>query len=341
MLQIYRIFTCILLLIILWQPQARTQVVAESQQSLVVKKTATWCSNCGSWGWNWFKDILAAAPEKGGICLNLHSTSSTLKPPNDLDGEWLNQFSTVGGFPTFYVDGTHQTSVQNVMNAVEANYQSDPVAGVGLDAAVEDGLLQVRGKVEFFQVAGGHYYLGFYLIEDSVVAQQSVQGANAIHRYVVRDALESAAFGEDIHEGAVTPGQTFSREVHQDVQGMGHERMHVLAILWNKTGGNYQYVNGWMSAVVEGTLSSTRPEILAGWNVFPNPVHAGQVLTIEGPESYQAARRIALYSVDGRIVFEQILGGMPAQLTLPAHLTQGMYYLRSDDGALIRAIQVD
>jgi len=34
------------------------QPVQEKQMSIVVKKTATWCSNCGSWGWQWFKDVI-------------------------------------------------------------------------------------------------------------------------------------------------------------------------------------------------------------------------------------------------------------------------------------------
>lgn len=311
------------------------QEVSPTQQSLVVKKTATWCSNCGSWGWTWFKDILAEAPKSGGICLNLHSTSSGLKALNNLDGDWLSQFDVNVSFPTFYVNGIRRASVSEILAAVEASEAEMPMAGVGVEAAINEGNLKVSGKVDFYENVEAEFYLGFYIIEDSVVHSQSAQGANAIHRYIVREAMNQASFGAVISIGLVEAGTSVSTKEEQMFVGMIAEKHSVLAILWSKVGDKYTYVNAWQTPVKDGFLSSVdgfstnnKPK------VYPNPVKAGGLLHVPDLVDYPSTGNMGIYDICGKQVSTQRIQTGQNSVELPKNIVAGIYFLRVENSDL-------
>ena len=41
-----------------------SQEVMEVQQTLLTKRTATWCPYCGTWGWGFFEDLIEDNEEK-------------------------------------------------------------------------------------------------------------------------------------------------------------------------------------------------------------------------------------------------------------------------------------
>jgi hypothetical protein len=334
-MRINTLFIAFLLTLNFSTSRLEAQEVSPTQQSLVVKKTATWCSNCGSWGWTWFKDILAEAPAKGGICLNLHSTSSGLKALNNLDGDWLSQFDVNVSFPTFYVNGIRRTSVSEVLAAVEASEATMPIAGVGVEAAINEGNLKVTGKVSFYEEVDAEFYLGFYIIEDSVVHSQSAQGANAIHRYIVREAMNQASFGELISEGMVADGTSLSTTEEQMYEGMEAEKHSVLAVLWSKANNKYTYVNAWQTPVKEGFLSSVgvlSTSIIQ--DVFPNPAKAGGLLHVPALADYQSTANIGIYDLSGKQVFARSIQAGQNTIELPKNINSGIYFLRVENSDL-------
>jgi hypothetical protein len=281
--------------------QINTQAQEATQQALIVKKTATWCSNCGSWGWTWFKDLIAATENSGGINIALHSTSSMLKPPNDLDGDWLNSFSTIGAFPTFFVNGQHYPSYSAVLGAAQNAVSQEPFAGVSLVTGFENDTIYAQGTVTWQEAGTGEYQVGFYIIQDSLVFQQSAQGANAIHRNVLREAMEDSHFGTPVNV-SFEPGQTLSWDSKHYYPGISVDKHHVLAILWKSVGSKYEYVNGWMSPLEEGLISAVdQADIWKEMSIFPNPVQAGQTFTLSLPTD-GISTSYRLFDVSGKKV---------------------------------------
>lgn len=295
--------------------------------SIVVKKTATWCTNCGSWGWTWFKDAIDDT-EGDAFPIALHSTSSQLKPPMDLDGALIAQFSGNGGFPTFFVNGTAQTSYTNLLNAVSAAASSSPVAGIGMETGFEDDLIQVQGKVEFFQPFQGEIAVAYYLIRDSLVFTQAAQGANAIHRFVVRDVLEGLPFGS-VQQVEMEQGESIMVPAQQTYPGLDPNQHMILGVVWSFANGAYTFMNAWQEPLTPGAISgTTEPAILLGTQIFPNPAIAGDEIRITLPLIVDGEIRLTLFDQDGRVILERKAQAPSAQMPLPTSLTDGGYFLQ-------------
>jgi hypothetical protein len=300
-----------------------------TQHALVVKKTATWCSNCGSWGWTWFKDIIADTQEENVICIALHSTASALKPPLGLDDDWLASFSTVGTFPTFYVNGGHHATYGSLLSTALARAAELPQAGITLETGHDQDQAYARARVTWQEAAAGMYALGLYIVEDSLVHSQAAQGANAIHRYVLRLGMGDLSFGE-LKELDMQAGQTETWESQHAYPLASTDRHHILAVLWKKEQDKYVYINAYMAPLQEGLLSGVaapeRPE--SALEVFPNPVQRGGSLNLRCPAGGDDSGTLAIYRADGQLVFRRDLGGGPVyQVTLPGHLNAGTYML--------------
>lgn len=330
----------IAILMLLWTGfQSNVQAQEATQQALIVKKTATWCSNCGSWGWTWFKDLIAATADSGGINIALHSTSSLLKPPNDLDGDWLNSFSTIGGFPTFYVNGTHYTSYNGVLGAAKAAVAQDPFAGISVVTGFLNDTIYAEGIVTWQEAGAGEFQVGFYVIQDSLVHQQSAQGSNAIHRNVLREAMQDSHFGMPVNL-SFAAGETLTWNSKHYYPGITVDKHHILAILWKTVGGKYQYVNGWIAPLTEGLISSTdRAFIWSDLQVFPNPVQRGASLNVTIPEmGSEISYRLHNYS--GQPLVSGKTSESTFRIAIPESLPSGLLLLELNRNGQSKIIPV-
>ncbi|MBK7342958.1 MAG: T9SS type A sorting domain-containing protein [Saprospiraceae bacterium] len=308
------------------------QEVQDKQMSLVVKKTATWCSNCGSWGWQWFKELIEDT-DGDAYTIALHSTSSQLKPPMDLDGSLLAHFTGNGGFPTFFVNSVAGSNYNALVNAVTAASTQDPIAGLGILTGYENGEIACQGKVEFFEPYAGELFVGYYIIEDSLVFGQTAQGPNAIHRFVLRDAMEAKPFGNGMTLD-VQPGESVLFSSVQAYPASALDRLSLLGVIWTYANGKYSYLNSWMEPVVNAPLSSLEQNNhFSGTRSFPNPAAAGQSVTLELPASVQGLVNVSLIQNDGRILQRDVIQAENRQeITLPESLAPGSYFLRLQQG---------
>ena len=312
------------------------------QQAFIVKKTATWCSNCGSWGWTWFKDLIAATEGKGGVPIALHSTSSQLKPPADLDGALLTAFNTSGGFPAFFVNGVQYATYAAALGAAQTAVTKQPVAAISLETGYEFDSIHTRATLTWTQEGEGSYAVGFYVVEDSLVFQQSGQGSGAIHRYVLRNVLGGQPFGQ-AQSIMYASGQSTVHEMTAAYPGIGVDRHHILAVLWKQAGGKYQYVNAAMVRLEEGGISTSVGEEQAAGalTVFPNPVlHGGKFTVSAGHDSGPFAWR--LVGLQGGTVASGRAESSSWEVNVPAPLNSGVILLEVSGplGQTVRKIQV-
>ena len=227
----------------------QAQEVSTDQWTIMTKTSATWCGNCGSWGWDLFKDLIEDNSNKNVIIWSSHNSG-------DLDNAASIDINTGWGSfaqPQFFVnsDNFNVTSNNTQAARVEINGYIDALvgfgafAGVGVDATYDGETLSVTGKAEFFTgLEDGDYHLAFYLLKDHVIANQASVGPNADHRYVLADKITESSFGEQIVEGTVTSGATYTVEASKEMADIDLDNDEVVAILWNlRADGVYAFFN--------------------------------------------------------------------------------------------------
>ena len=227
----------------------QAQEVSTDQWTIMTKTSATWCGNCGSWGWDLFKDLIEDNGNKNVIIWPSHNSG-------DLDNDASVDINTGWGSfaqPQFFVnsDNFNVTSSNSQAARVEINGYIDALlgfgalAGVGVDATYDGETLSVTGKAEFFTgLEDGDYHLAFYLLKDHVIANQASVGPNADHRYVLTDKITESTFGQQIVEGAVASGSTYTVEASKEIADIDLDNDEVIAILWNlRADGVFAFFN--------------------------------------------------------------------------------------------------
>lgn len=241
--------------------QLSAQEISTKQWTLFSKTTADWCPNCGSWGWNMQKQLVEKFENKNTLTWALHvSGGLTNQAAKDLAANLGVNYHPIffEGLENMNVtSGNIPTKIEEAEAIVELNNFSDAFAGVGILATIDDdNTLDVSADVEFLApVEDGNYFLGLYLLEDKLVAYQQNQGQNAVHRYVLRNRILPATFGENLVSGAVAKGQKYKVNASMSNVSGKPENLKVAAIIWNRTSdGKYRFFN---ANVVDVAITSS------------------------------------------------------------------------------------
>ena len=190
--------------------------VPQTNQPLITKRTATWCPNCGTYGWTLFRDLLADQ-QSNALLIAAHFGSSVLA--NEAGDGVVD---ILGGFgqPTFFLNtdnlGANSGNIavvrQDVASTVAQINDTPPVAQTGILAEATDDSLIVHTKTAFFEaVENTSVNLAEYLIEPDVVATQSQQGPMAAHKNIIRYEMSGAAAGQTIADGGAVAGTEVER----------------------------------------------------------------------------------------------------------------------------------
>ena len=265
--------------------QAQEIIVPETNQPMITKRTASWCTNCGTWGWSLFEDLLSDNQENALLITAHHSGNYQ----NDVAKEITSNFGAAGQ-PVFYFNSENQgansgngsTIRSNVQTAVEGFNAAMPIVQAGIDAEVDDTYtVFVEVKTEFFQEAEGNFYLGVYLIEKSFTGTQTPIGDNATHKQVLRLSATNTTFGEALASGQVNSGTTqeasfvimpdmMEQAGIQNLDGIYDDAFEIATIIWEETDGDYEVVNTNWSSI---DILSSNEEIGAvnTFSIYPNP----------------------------------------------------------------------
>lgn len=331
--------TFTILLLTLFVSQGIAQQVVQEQRLLITKRTASWCSNCGTWGWTLFKNLLEDNADKA-VLIAAHYDGVLASSAGE---EFTDNF---GGFyqPRFFVNETDQNANQgnigsirsSVKSQVDAAFALQPVANVGFEPVYSDGELKVDAKVKFFQQAQGDFYLGIYLIENHVIAYQSGVGNNADHLRVFRESFTDETFGKQVVSGTVAAGNEFSLSFALptgDPQGYDYE---IAGIIWKKEGEKYIPVNTWSTATI--TTATDAAETAAANRMTAAPSVTGSVLQLQLElASAQPDASIDVFDLLGKQVGNVYRGMLPQGLhTFEVDRTMaggsGVYIIRFSNG---------
>jgi len=222
--------------------------VPNTKMAFLVKKTATWCGPCGGWGWNRFEDIYEDEILAPHIAIEMH-TSGTLRADDAQEiSEHLDYHS---GIPSFYVNTEYfsgLTAIKNTINstgetpaAINAAFTVDPI---------DANKIQINLKTKVFEPVDGDFYLGVYLLEKGVQAQQSGHNdPNPVHKAVFREALSNNIMGDLMSSGTVQAGEEFDHTIHYIIDTeYKRDDLQIFLILWKKINDEYVFESAYTDA---------------------------------------------------------------------------------------------
>ncbi len=323
--------------------------VPQTHHPLITKRTATWCPKCGGYGWELFRDLLADNQSEA-LVVAAHFGSSILT--NSVSNELT---TALGGFgqPVFFLNtenlGVTSTNIatvrQDAATTVDDFNDMQPIAQTGLLAQVTDDSLIVQTKTHFFEgIDGESVNLSVYLIEPTVIANQSGQGAMAEHKNVLRHSMTGTAFGETIASGGANAGDEVEKRYSiaindlqvQDINtdNLGNNSLIVAAVLWRGNAGGFEVLN--TNQVRESMLTAAPDfESRASLEVFPTPAVSDMTVSLELQQPLPGAQVVLMNSNGQRVrnIFSGALSAGEHTFALPRlQLAAGAYWLQLTDG---------
>lgn len=322
------------------------QEVPEVQKTLLTKIAATWCSNCGGWGWTFFEDIIEANAEKA-VFINAHHSGDLLSPTGlafatNFEAPYQPYFYA-GNQDLDINGGNIDTKPEEVKELVDANYLLAPVANVGFEAILDNNTLTLNTKTKFFQEASGDFYMGLYILEHHVVNNQSNNSTMALHPYVLRTSITGEDFGELIVNGTATADSEYTGTYSIDLnEAWSQDSLIVAGIIWEKIEDTYQFVN--VNTIEEFDAApvsvSTIPADVLNVELYPTLATASTQLNLDLKEQSLKVN-IQLFDLNGQAVqqiFQGELSNGTQSIQIPtAPLNAGLYFvnIQTEDGAMV------
>ena len=288
--------------------QGQVPEVQEVQKSIFTKVTATWCPNCGTWGWSFFKG-LEDENNPNAILLKAHYSGDLQTSV----AQALSSNFNATGQPNFFLNndrisvssGNIAAKLEELKNSIDENATQAPIANTALFAAIgANNDLQISTNSRFFQDAEGEYHLGVYVTEDAIVNNQSGQGSNAVHSRILQTAVTEDAFGVLLTSGNTTSGTEFSNNFTIALDpNWEKDNLRLVGIIWEKVGDDFQFVNAEEILGTGINLVSNENILLekTDFNIQPNISDEAVLVNITVKENIEQAQ-INLYDLQGRLV---------------------------------------
>ncbi|MAT55640.1 MAG: hypothetical protein CMN32_14280 [Saprospirales bacterium] len=286
------------------------QQIEQVQRSLITKRTATWCPNCGSWGWTFFHDLIQEN-EQSCVFMAAHYSGAL---ETGVAADLTNNFG--GSYqPEFFFDEVKYPvtpftldTYRPVFKALaDSAYTAAPLANCGFTPVYENGAIQVNAKIRFFQPADGEFYFGVYLVEDHVMAYQSGQGSDADHRYVLQAPFTNESFGELLASGSVAANEEFTKSYSLSIGDPSGYDYHIVGVIWKKEGSKYHLVNTWSTDTFGDPTATREIPGLTTFSLTPNLTSGNTLLKLRLESSLEDAT-VEIMNLQG-VVVEKVFDG--------------------------------
>ncbi len=228
------------------------------KRPLITKRTATWCPNCGTWGWTFMKDIIDEV-EGDALVLATHFSGDL---QDQLNMDIASAFGG-SGQPQFFLNGENIGANANnnadKLTEVRSNVSSinEETAELEIQLNAEYGY-QTNGDYTLYAKVNvlpdtplndGTYTLGVYLVRDDINTNQSGQSGLVDHFKILSRNFTESSFGPEISGENGTGGEiTFAMFHELDID---LERSEVAVIIWKDIDGQKEVVNTLRSEFTE------------------------------------------------------------------------------------------
>lgn len=231
---------------------------------LISKRTADWCTNCGSWGWTFKTAILDEISAEDATIVVVHYSGGLASPISTAISNELGGF----GQPVYFLNsdninassGNWDDRLVELKDNVTFMNAEIPDFGIDLHGFYGASSNEIVAEIDLYvnQAVEGEYYIGTYLLDNKLISFQAgsvAGGSNAEHKKVILDEFSGEPFGRAIGNGPILEG-VMNFNISATFDAVPAERTDIAVIVWEKIGDDYSIVN---TAVVEDIqlLSST------------------------------------------------------------------------------------
>ena len=254
----------------------------QAQRTAVVSKvTATWCSRCGSWGWDFMEAIKDdyADEDAEALPLGVHYSGKLVNPVS----QWFASNLDASGQPQFFVNNefisvgsstwrTQVDALKTMISGLGTNPSNSVLEFVNTRIIDNDGNHNVSIRINPISDVQNEHYLAVYVFENNVIEEQASVGPMANHPNVLRDVISDNNFG-DLY---MAPGDAARAEevlnfVYTPDPSYKIENLGVLAIMWEKIGNDYVIdysiaTKNWMALTSTDELTESNVTLQQGAN---------------------------------------------------------------------------
>lgn len=309
--------------------------VSYGQNTPVMSKvTATWCSNCGSWGWGFMEDMKDEFVDGPGIVLGVHYSGDLANST----AEWWASTLNSSGQPKFYMNNDLLSVNRNNWSDEVSNVVSmaDDIASAAADGRFEydrilldNDVLMVTVNVTAMPSGNGTINLANYVYENNVLYEQAGLSGMVNHPNVLRSTM-----GPDFSGMTITDVGTY--EFRMDIPAdWDQDELGVLTVIWSDE-GNGPSINASQAVDMVSLISSSDDLLDESEFIFANEAHGIRIST-ENSEIYN----LSLTDTQGRQLLNSKLNGQ--QVIQKSELSKGMYFvtIQGKEGTLSRQIFID
>lgn len=340
-----KFFTTLLVFLFL-SSVAFGQSVSDKRQAFVVKRTATWCGPCGTWGWDLWSDLSSDFTLPSFVAVQVHDHQAS-ELNNDAAESLVSFYEASSGVPNFYVGSANQTqssggginvsgTLDRLKVLIRAYNRLDATMGVGYTATLTDDVIDISAKVKAFSATGGEFYLSVYVLEKDVVNYQNGQGNDAVHKLILRDEITSNGYGQLIQNGGINEGDEFDYSFNYTIpEEFNAANVRLVMVIWEKDGDSYRQETAY--SIKESLVSSTDQafEEKAGLTVFST----GDAISYNLTPKLAGELKVDLVNVNGQVIQPLFFGSVdqPIQRNFTVSgLAAGLYFVRSNFGGSIK-----
>ena len=221
-----------------------------SQRVFLEKYTGAKCTNCPR-----ADKVIAEALNKYGnklIAVSIHDSSYFCKPyPGSIDlrTEDGNTWSTVMGMkdaekPMALINRnktgeafTQYQPTSNMDDIFDAELANNSVIAIDVDAAMENGSMNIDVNLEFLQEVANPLTLTVLIIEDGLITTQLDNGVTDTHyvnNHILRDVITDV-WGADVDADGHTGTKRFCRFTYQPNGAWILNNCHIVAVISDKS----------------------------------------------------------------------------------------------------------
>ncbi len=264
-----QVLLSILCLFVLGNLQAQ-----DDQYTIIVKKSADWCPNCGGWAWPVFEEILDKMEGRNGIPILMHHTGGLA---NDVAAEITDNLGGVYQ-PEFFLDNEIQNINSNnaddkialIVDAVDLNASLGAFMGVDINDVYlsEDGTMLSVDMTQMIMNNGleGRFSVGVYLIQNNIMHNQSGKG-NVLQPKLLTGSFTGDTFGAPVDIDASSVGDytsTLSIEAPSTLSLVDGDT-EIVTIIWRWDDDGIKYVfnaDHWSGEISQLSNTNERAESL-------------------------------------------------------------------------------
>ena len=265
--------------------------LAFGQNTPVLSKvTATWCPNCGSWGWSYMESMKDEFQDENAVVLGVHFSG-------DLENEtavWYAENLDAIGQPRFYVNNTNVSvrssdwseKIQETKDLVEE--EKSRTHDILSLSQVSIANNNIAAQVNLSALPVTDAYLAVYIYENNVMNNQAGNAANGIHPNVLRKSMSIDPQGISISD---VGNYDFSTELDPS---WNTDELGLLMIVWRKDGDKYTIRSS--QAVHNVGLKLNTEESLSDMDVTITQTVGNISISIDDDRAYE----LTVYDMSGR-----------------------------------------